>query len=527
MKKIIIYICMLSGILAVTGCKDPFEEKLFKAYDEIPIGLTLSGKPEYSLWVDMLKKADVYNALNLGITDFTLFAPNNDAVTAYLAQKGYESADDMASDDLDYLVRYHILNGKIFNYSDLLLKLPVATVSGDYLTAGINLEDGRRYIDNGDGRTVSYVIDKDIDCSNGIIQGVDHMLEPITETLWDILSTNPRYSIFAQAVQTAGLKDFIDETYVTINEITIRDNKTVFAVCDSVFNAAGINSLSDLKVKLHVTKNFDSKDSDFYHFVAYHLMRELCGYAELTTFPSGYKSMIKHTFSERKGFSILDAEGVVTINGHEAGKGFHIMDDRRDIPARNGYIHEIDAPGFLPDFMAHYIVVWEPTDKIEFAIIPFYREVKTSTSATQKYDIIENELKVPGIRWESIPEAKAKVWYHSQYLGGGRFKNHDALYWNMGTIGWLEMDVPVMPTGKYTICAEKLNDSSLGGKGPGMWDAEDLRDGAAEINFANGSAYATWRTVTISREETHIIRFIVGSSGADFGIDRFEFIPVD
>ena len=237
--------------------------------------------------------------------------------------------------------------------------------------------------------------------------------------------------------------------------------------------------------------------------------------------------MIKYTWSDRKGFSILDAEGEVTINGHENGKGFHIVDGFRDIPARNGYIHEIDNVGYLPVNMAHYIVVWEPTDKIEFSTIPFYRSEKTSTSPTQTYDIIENELEVSGIRWQSIPEAKAKVWYHSQYLGGGRYKYHDALYWNMGTIGWLEMDIPVLPVGKYKLCCEKLNNGSVGGKATGLIDTFDLRAGAAEINFANGSTYATWETFNFPREETHTIRFNVASAAGDFGVDRFEFIPVD
>lgn len=69
----------------------------------------------------------------------------------------------------------------------------------------------------------------------------------MTQSVWDIISGNPSYSIFAGAVESCGLGEWLDNTYRTIGETTIRENKTVLVVSDEVFRSRGINSLDDLK----------------------------------------------------------------------------------------------------------------------------------------------------------------------------------------------------------------------------------------------------------------------------------------
>ena len=196
--------------LCLCCCQDPFQDGIFKAYDEDPVGVYLSKDPDYSMWVSLLKKADVYNALNLGSSEYTCFAARNGAVETYLADNGYGSIDDIPADELNYLVRYHIISGKKYLNSDLLLKLSFPTVSGDYLTAGINLETELRYIDNGEGKERSYIIEKDINVSNGIIQCLDRMLSPITMTVWDIIAENQSYSIFTEALRATGFDEWLD-----------------------------------------------------------------------------------------------------------------------------------------------------------------------------------------------------------------------------------------------------------------------------------------------------------------------------
>ncbi len=520
MRKIIAFI---AGILLLSSCTDPFKNQAFRTSDEQAVGEWLADQPEYSMWVAMLKRADMYNALNLGANQFTCFVADNAAVEAYLQKNDYKSIDEIDADALDFLLRYHIINGAKIVSANLILKLPLPALTGDYLTAGVETATQTRYIDNGEGKERSYLVRKDISMVNGVIHTLDKLLEPLTVSVWNNISDNPSYSIFAAAIQACGLDEWLHNTYRTIGETTIRENKTVLVVSDEVFGAHGINSLEELKVYFGGGDPAD-KESDFYQYMIYHMMDKLNGYAELTTFPSGYKSMTLYTCSGIKGLSVLDTGSAITFNPQVAEESFRIVENRRDIPAKNGYIHEIDNLGVLPASMAHYVVVWEPTDKVEFQAVPFYRTEKGAGSQAQKYSLIDNKLDVPGIRWEAIPETKAEVWYHSEYVGNGRYLYSDALYWNMGDIGWLEVDIPVLPVGTYTFTIEKSNDANYGGKCNIMWDDVSMGN---DRNFVNGDAVGTWGNRTLTSEEPHTIRFIVGSNGGICGFDRITFVPVE
>ena len=521
MRKII---AIIAGLLLLGSCDDPYKDQVFRAYDEQPVGEWLAGQPEFSMWVAMLRKVNLYNAMNLGNGQFTCFVADNTAVETYLREKtDYDSVEEMPADEIDFLLRYHIISGAKMASANLMLKLSLPTLTGDYLTAGINIDTQRRYIDHGEDQEPSFLVRKDIDLSNGVIHTLDKPLEPLTQSVWDIISGNPSYSIFAGAVESCGLGEWLDNTYRTIGETTIRENKTVLVVSDEVFRSRGINSLDDLKAWFGGGDPAD-KESDLYQFMLYHMMDKLNGYAELTTFPSGYKSMTIYSCSEIKGISVLDTGSSIDFNPQAGAESFRIVEARRDIPAKNGYVHEIDNLGVLPETMAHYVVVWEPTDKVEFQAVPFYRSEKGEGDGAQKYSLIENGLDVPGIRWEAIPETKAEVWYHSEYVGNGRYLYSDALYWNMGDIGWLEVDIPVLPAGTYTFTIEKSNDADYGGKCNILWD--DVAMGN-DRNFVNGDNVGSWGNRTLLSEETHTVRFTVGSTGGICGFDRITFVPVE
>lgn len=514
------YTCLCAlALLWSTACEDPYKGVSFTLAEEQPIGLWLADQAEFSLWVEMLQKADIFNAINLGVTEYTCFVADNSAVKAWLSQKGYAKVADIPQEEVDLLMRYHVIAGNVLKASDMLLKLPTPTVSGDYLTAGVDTQTEVRYIDNGSGKARSSIVTKDLEMSNGIIQQIDNLLQPIVETLWDLLSENPegRYSIFAQAVAAAGYDSFLDRSTLTYEDYTYKDNKTVFAVPDSIYHLHGIESFADL------CSRFDGdpaqEDSPFHQYVLYHFMHNLNSYAELTTFHEDGKSMILYTLSSRKGLSILDSANVVWLNPHE--ECFNIMEGHRDIPAQNGYLHEVNGLMVLPSRMAHYTVVWEPTEAPEFRRIPFYRSQKTTSAAPEKYEL-DPEEPIANIHWYSVPRTAGKVWYNSQNIED-RFWNHDALFWSLGSIGSMELTLPVLPMGKYRMYCIKINDNANGGKFHVYWDTEQMM---SDANFKNADARATWGGVrNLLAEERHVLRFVCGSLAGWGGIDRLIFLP--
>ena len=67
MRKII---AIIAGLLLLGSCDDPYKDQVFRAYDEQPVGEWLAGQPEFSMWVAMLRKVNLYNAMNLGNGQF-------------------------------------------------------------------------------------------------------------------------------------------------------------------------------------------------------------------------------------------------------------------------------------------------------------------------------------------------------------------------------------------------------------------------------------------------------------------------
>lgn len=93
----------------------------------------------------MLRKVNLYNAMNLGNGQFTCFVADNTAVETYLREKtDYDSVEEMPADEIDFLLRYHIISGAKMASANLMLKLSLPSLTGDYLTAGINIDTQRR-----------------------------------------------------------------------------------------------------------------------------------------------------------------------------------------------------------------------------------------------------------------------------------------------------------------------------------------------------------------------------------------------
>ncbi len=108
-------------------------------------------------------------------TSYTLFAPNNAAFVAVLAELGL-TKDELFADKplLNAVLTYHLLPGKV-NFADLLLNTPLKTVHG--ATLKIDNIGGTLTITDGRART-SRIIQTNLDARNGVVHVVDKVLLP-------------------------------------------------------------------------------------------------------------------------------------------------------------------------------------------------------------------------------------------------------------------------------------------------------------------------------------------------------------
>ena len=108
-------------------------------------------------------------------TSYTLFAPNNAAFVAALAELGL-TKDQLFADKtlLKTVLTYHLLPGKI-NFADLLLNTPLKTVQGatlkiDNISGTLTITDGRA--------RASRIIQTNLDAKNGVVHVIDKVILP-------------------------------------------------------------------------------------------------------------------------------------------------------------------------------------------------------------------------------------------------------------------------------------------------------------------------------------------------------------
>jgi len=328
---------ILSGIFLGTSCetelgeiyKDPTKEQ---AYSYLKIEENLE---DFSILVEAMDRSGLAGMMNSYGT-YTLFAPSNEGFESYFADKDISGLEEMDTAAIRDLLVYHILNKERLT-SDMSPGFSSDTTAyGSYLVYDMSKGDGTIHVNS---KSKMYKADQRV--TNGVVHLVENVLIPPTFTIWKYISSHPAYSIFKAALEETGYKD--QANWVDLKKGKLNTTFTFFAETDEVYEAAGINSLSDLKNEL------DDLDSDLEEFVQYHIIKG--------------KKLDGAIFS-----FMIQNEGLVTQNGMSINAnidfglvfnqwweqdGTHhavrLNAEESDIFARNGVLHTIDQVMFIPE----------------------------------------------------------------------------------------------------------------------------------------------------------------------------------
>jgi uncharacterized surface protein with fasciclin (FAS1) repeats len=224
---------------------------------------------QFSLFDQILEKTG-YNGFLGAYGGYTVFAPNNDAVTLYLKALGKSSVDQVDVNVLKDMVKFHVIQDTLAtgNFTDG--KLPTPTLYGQFLTTGAtNINGVSSYTVN----KQALILQTNLRFGNGIVHVIDHVLIPATLTTAQLIDANPKYSIFSQALKATGYYDTLNVPALT-NTNANRKYFTVLVQSDSVFAANGIASYAALKAKYSFTGNTKSPTDSLNLFVAYHILAE-------------------------------------------------------------------------------------------------------------------------------------------------------------------------------------------------------------------------------------------------------------
>lgn len=273
-------IMVLLVSLLSTSCEDEVERGSFITTNELNISDFLMQSENYTLFAELLDTTGLFDALNAYNPygdGFTLMAPTNDAINEYIAASGdYVSYDAFIADSafVGALVRYHIVLSAFTTNAFPYGALNDSTISGDYLTIGFQSSgsEGVYLINN-----TSQVIHPNLRVSNGVIHGLDKVLDPVIYNSYEWLKNKGEgVSIFVELLEQTGLADTMGYYTYNSKQQLVRNWYTLLVEPDSVFNKRGIFSFADL-VDYLGTPGLppEDKDNNLYEFAAYHILEQV------------------------------------------------------------------------------------------------------------------------------------------------------------------------------------------------------------------------------------------------------------
>lgn len=159
----------------------------------------LAADPNYSLFREALETAGYKAALGGGAGLYTVFAPDNAAVQAFLSANGYNSPDDIPINQLNKFLGNHLIQSRLlYPY--------------DFESQKFNEKKDNRYLSVGDkALTILYqgpgnftvngvpVTGEARGTGNGVLYTVQNFLTP-QKSLDSLLQTTPAYSEFYKLV---------------------------------------------------------------------------------------------------------------------------------------------------------------------------------------------------------------------------------------------------------------------------------------------------------------------------------------
>jgi uncharacterized surface protein with fasciclin (FAS1) repeats len=299
-------------------------------YDQV------KANPEYSSLAEAIELADLGNALSISDPSddnypYTLFAPNNEAFEALIAQLngafGWSSLSEIPVEVLQQVLLYHVVSG-----SNALASDAVGSTQTSMQGEAFSIDDNA-IIDDA-SYTNAAILLTDIQGINGVIHGIDKVLLPdevfqsvLSATLNLVERANDRgYTNFMEAVNKVGMANNL-----------ATEELTVFAPNNDAFTAlfATINNYESLD-------DFDTPEelSVLTDLLNYHLYAGTLMASQLTdgdTFTTVYGDIFTVDLSgdiPRLEPSFQDAipSGITVAN----------------IGASNGVIHEINRV-LVPD----------------------------------------------------------------------------------------------------------------------------------------------------------------------------------
>ncbi|GGW95547.1 fasciclin domain-containing protein [Salegentibacter mishustinae] len=275
----------------------------------------VAGNEDYSSLLAALEATGLTSTFT-GTDDYTVFAPNNAAFTAFLNENGFNGLDEVPVDLLTQVLLNHVQMGEIMSTELTTGYIPSMAVWGaseEPLSMYINTDDG--VMING----VSSVTTADVEVDNGVIHAVDAVIG--LPNITTFATADPNFDILVQALTREDSFTFVETLMMSEDPAPF----TVFAPINDAF--------VDLLDELELGALADIPTETLEATLAYHVV----------------------TGANVRSGDLTDDMDVTTLEGGDftvnLGDNVTITDENErtatviaaDVQATNGVIHALDT----------------------------------------------------------------------------------------------------------------------------------------------------------------------------------------
>jgi uncharacterized surface protein with fasciclin (FAS1) repeats len=500
-----IVIKSIAGILVVlvlSHCNDKVQVPP-KTNDELVVSEYIAVNNDYSEFNKMVVSVGLNNVLGIR-GPYTLFLPTNSAMFAYYAEKNIKSYTDLDTSTRKELVYNHVVPNA-YSVTDFQEgTLPTKNGLGDNIVT--EFQGAEIYVNK-----FSRIIKRDIQVSNGTIQIIDKVIEPIKLGVYDYLAGNPSYSIFAEGLKRTGIKDTLQVISFKFGLADARTRYTILAIADTTFKRLGINSIDDLINKYNKGDNniYKNPGNGFYDYMDFHCLDRNAYY--LSDFASA--ATLYSVLSKNNNIQVKIVNGIFEINFNTVDSTYTTFYlDQSDLPAKNGVIHTINKlmEVSIPSTTA---VIWEVTD---------YFDLKQGEYYLKHFQKFFDTAQFEGIRWHGD--------YLQYYIKAAKDAqpelNDDCL--NMLGFWDITVTTPKFMAGHYIVASRVWTGLAFAVYIDGVQTAAFTAASAASEKSAapaDASQLYNFGEVTWTTTTTHKIRLKALASNTLFW-DRIELHPI-
>lgn len=300
----------------ITSCTDDdLPDNFYSVTQVTAAGFIEQDAARFSEFRTILERANYFTLLST-YGEYTLYAPTNDAVRAYLSASGYGSVADIPLAECDTIARTHIVSKGAFFTTDVSNnRLPEFNMNDRpiVISCDSDVTNGNEIVFYVNKR--ARIIERDDSVTNGVVHVIDNVLTASNLFLPDLIAEDTRLTIFNQALRLTGMADsiskYIDESYSCSDDSVTEGVRkfyggywqyahfpekryykyTAFCETDDVYRANGISTLDDLKAYAKSVydqvypqdaglydDDFRNRKNPLNRFISYHLINRFGGY---------------------------------------------------------------------------------------------------------------------------------------------------------------------------------------------------------------------------------------------------------